>query len=182
LDGFISDRVKAFVSAVRISTANLVGQQLSSIIGSGIDEIANTLNDLCSSIPAPIGDKIKPGNIVKYLIEKMANNLVTLGVKLIAKRTESIMYAENGVADPVDENLVWRLRWAPRIRDYDDENAEAEADANKKKDAKSDEENGQTEENADTNQQASDANSGGDNTGDNASGDNASGDNTSGDN
>jgi len=134
LNGFISDRVKTFVSAVRLSTANLVGQMLVSIIGSGIDAIADTLNDLCKVIPSPIGDNLKAGDLVKYMIQKMANNLVTLGVKFIAKRTEAIMYAENGVADPVDENLVWRLRWPPRIRDYNDDNIQPEGDASKKTD------------------------------------------------
>jgi len=66
----------------------------------------------------------------------MANNLVTLGVKFIAKKTETIMYSENGVADPVDENEVWRLRWPPRIREYDDESSQPEGDASKKKRSK----------------------------------------------
>jgi len=78
------------------------------------------------------------------------------------------MYSENGVADSVDENLVWRYRWAPRLRDYDDDNAEPEGDATKKTEAdKGDntektEKNETNENNADTNQQASDANGGGD--------------------
>jgi len=141
LDNFISDRVKTFVSAVRKATANILAEQLSSIVGNGIDDIANTLNDLCKAIPSPIGDNLKAGDFVKYLLEKMANNLVTIGVKLLAKKTETIMYSDNGVAEVIDEYEVRRLRWPPRIRNYDDDNVEPEGDKNKKDVASGDEAN-----------------------------------------
>jgi len=133
LDQFISDRVKVFVTAVRKSTANIIAQQLFSIIGGPIDEIANGLNDLVKALPSPLSDNLKPGNVVKHLFIKMANNCVTIGVKMLAKKTETIMYSEDGVAEVIDEYQVNRLRWRPRIRNYDDDNVEEEADANAKK-------------------------------------------------
>jgi len=84
------------------------------------------------------------------------------------------MYSETAVADPVDENLVWRLRWAPRLREYDDENAEPEGDASKKTEAdkddkaeKNEEENNENNEDANqnnenANEQAADNTGGGD--------------------
>jgi len=86
LNAFISDRVKTFVTAVRKSTANIIAQQLFSVIGNGIDSITNTINDLCKALPNPIGDNLKAGDMVKYLLIKMANNCVTIGVKMLAKK------------------------------------------------------------------------------------------------
>jgi len=63
------------------------------------------------------------------------------------------MYSENGVADPVDENFVWRLRWAPRIRDYNDDNIQPEGDASKKKEEKTDDKD-KADDNADANADA----------------------------
>jgi len=133
LNQFISDRVKLFVTAVRKSTANIIAEQLFSVIGNAIDEIANGLNDLVKALPSPIGDNLKPGNMVKYLVIKMANNCVTIGVKMLAKKTEAIMYSDDGVAESIDEYQVNRLRWRPRIRNYDDENTAEEAENNTKK-------------------------------------------------
>lgn len=128
LDNFISDRVKTFVSAVRKSTCNIIARQLSSVVGDPINTIADTLNDLTKNLPPPIGDNLKPGDFVKYMLEKFANNLVTIGVKLLAKKTEAIMYSQDGVAQPLDRWEVERYRWAPRIRNYDDDNVEPEGD------------------------------------------------------
>lgn len=134
LDAFISDRVKTFVSAVRKSTSNIIARQLLSVVGDAIDKIADTLNDLVKVLPPPLCDNLKPGDFVKYMLEKMANNCVTIGVKLLAKKTEAIMYSQDGVAQPLDRWEVERYRWAPRIRNYDDDNVEPEGD-NTKKDA-----------------------------------------------
>jgi len=60
------------------------------------------------------------------------------------------MYSNDGVASPLDEWEVRRYRWAPRIRNYDDDNVEPEGDADKK-----DEKNADADE---TNKTASDAN------------------------
>jgi len=68
----------------------------------------------------------------------MANNLVTVGVKLLAKKTEAIMYTEGAEAQPLDANEVWRYRWAPRIRNYDDDNVKPEEDGDKKDETKAD--------------------------------------------
>jgi len=133
LNAFISDRVKTFVTAVRKSTANIIAQQLFSVIGNGIDSITNTINDLCKALPNPIGDNLKAGDMVKYLLIKMANNCVTIGVKMLAKKTETTMYSDDGVAEVIDEWEVNRLRWRPRIRNYDEDSAEEEADPNAKK-------------------------------------------------
>jgi len=91
---------------------------------------------------------LKPGDLVKYLLEKMADNCVTVGVKMLAAKTEKIMYAEDGVAGSLDEWEVRRYRWEPRIRNYDDENVEAEPDPMAKKEEKK-EDNANNANNAD---------------------------------
>jgi len=148
LDKFISDRVKTFVGVVRKGTANIIARQLMSVVGDMIDKIANTLNDLVKNLPPPISDNLKPGDLVKYLLEKMADNCVTVGVKMLAAKTEKIMYAEDGVAGSLDEWEVRRYRWEPRIRNYDDENVEAEPDPMAKKEEKK-EDNANNANNAD---------------------------------
>jgi len=134
LDAFIADRVKTYVTVVRKGTSNIIARQFLSVVQPLIDGIANTLNDLCKLLPPPIGDNLKAGDVVKYLLEKMADNAVTIGVKLLAKKTEAIMYSEDGEPQIIDEYEVRRLRWAPRIRNYDDDNTEPEADGDKKAD------------------------------------------------
>jgi hypothetical protein len=132
LNDFINDRVKVFVTAVRKATANIIAQQVGSVVGNAIQSIADSLNDLCKAIPSPIGDNLKLGDLVKYLFEKMVSNLVTTVVKMLALKTETIMYSQDGVAEITDEYEVRRYRWAPRIRDYNDDKTEPENDASKK--------------------------------------------------
>jgi len=165
LDIFLSNRVKTFVSAVRRSTSNIIARQLFSVIGTAIDEIANTLNDLVKVLPPPICDNIKPGDMVKNLLEKMATNCVTIGVKMLAAKTEAIMYSQDGTCEVLDEYQVNRLRWAPRIRNYDDDNVQPESDAGKKEttnDDKDNKDNKDTKDNKDADNK--DANNNTDNT------------------
>jgi len=48
------------------------------------------------------------------------------------------MYSIDKEANAVDENEVRRLRWEPRIRNYDDDNVEPEGDGDKADDANAD--------------------------------------------
>jgi len=145
LDNFIEDRTKLWVTVIRRGTEAVIANQFMTTVEKLINEIAEPLNELTKGLPDPLGENLKPGDIVSYLLNKMCENAIVKVVAKIALNTETTLYDIAKFAEPANSDVVWRVRYRPYVRpdNYDpaspaeekDDDDDDKADANKENDA-----------------------------------------------
>jgi len=118
LNAFLNESVAAWLNVVRRSMQDMISNKVYATVGNVVDELCGKLDELCSALPAPFNEFLKPGALIKYMFNKLVMNAVVLGVKQMAKGAEALLYAEDADAAPkaMDEQLCRSLRWAPYIR------------------------------------------------------------------
>ena len=119
LNEFLNDRVAAWLNCVRRCMQDMISNKFFDTVGSVVEDLCNKLDDLCSNLPPPLCDYLKPGSLIKYLFNKLCMNAIVFGVKKLAQPTEKILYCtdeDGGVPKEMDEQLCRSLRWQPYIR------------------------------------------------------------------
>jgi len=120
LNEFLNDRVARWLDVTRRCMQDMIANKFFETIGSVVEELCNKLDELCSNLPAPLCDYLKPGSLIKYLFNKLCMNAIVFGVKKLAGPTEKFIYCKDddgGQPKEMDEQLCRSLRWAPVIRD-----------------------------------------------------------------
>lgn len=117
LNKFINWALQSWVSAIREATQEQICDVFEKATASTIGEICQLLDDLCSKLPPPLGDNVKPGTLIKSILRKMVKNASVIALREIAKPTETRLYDVTVVqVEFADESEVYRYRWPPRIR------------------------------------------------------------------
>lgn len=122
LNAFLNDRVSQWLNVVRRCMQDMISNKFFETVGSVVEELCTKLDDLCSKLPPPLCDYLKPGALIKYLFNKLCMNAIVFGVKKLAEPTEKLLYCkeeDGGAAKEMDEQLCRSLRWAPYIRNDD---------------------------------------------------------------
>jgi len=132
LNAFLNDRVSEWLRVTRRCMQDMVAIKVFESSGAAlINDLCESLDELCSQLPDPLGEYLKPGALIMYLFNKMVMNAVVFGVKWLAKRSEQFLYSKGGNNNnlavgkggggptPMDKALCASLRSIPRIRGDD---------------------------------------------------------------